>query len=223
MGKMGASLQNSPWKRPEERDQEHEAKRLAVLTTAAELFATHGFHRTTLTEVATRLNITKPAIYHYFTSKDSILIECIQLAIEASEKFFAERGNDIGTGRERLRRFMVWYAENMTAPFGRCLVRIAEQDVGPEAQKQLLAAKRLAYRRLRQMIEAGVEDRSIPKCDTNAAALTIAGAVSWLGHWYRAGGRLPPNEAAELVTDLLLEGLAPSQDTKDLPRAPRKR
>ena len=62
----------SPFKTREQRAGEHADKRLAVLRTAAELFVTQGFHSTKLSDVADRLNITKPAIYYYFESKDEI-------------------------------------------------------------------------------------------------------------------------------------------------------
>lgn len=215
MGKIGPrgaavkSSPRSPWKPVEEREREYEDKRLAVLAAAAELFVTRGFHGTTLSDVAARLNVTKPAIYYYFSSKDEILVECTKRALEATEAFCAEDDRLAGTGRERLARFMVWYAENATTPFGMCLMRIAEQDVEPETQKQLTAAKRTIYRRLRQLVDLGLEDGSIAPCDARVAAFTIAGAIGWTSHWYRPGGPLSARDAAERVTALLLQGLVP--------------
>lgn len=215
MGKLRAGAatvkgdSRSPWKPPAEREKEYEDKRFAVLQAAAELFVTRGFHGTTLTDVAARLNVTKPAIYYYFSSKDEILLECTRRALEATVAFLDEAEAAPGTGRERLAGFMVWYAENATTPFGMCLTRIAEQDVEPETQKQLIAAKRVIYRRLRQLVEAGIADGSVAPCDARVAAFTIAGAVGWPSHWYRPGGPLSPREAAETVTGILLAGLAP--------------
>lgn len=219
MGKIDASpaavkgvlkgSSKSPWKPAEQREREYEDKRCAVLAAAAELFVTRGFHGTTLNDVAARLHVTKPAIYYYFSSKDEILVECTRQALEATEAFC--KGDDAvgGSGRERLARFMVWYAENATTPFGMCLMRVAEQDVEPETQKQLTATKRTIYRRLRQLVDMGQEDGSIDPCDARVAAFTIAGAIGWTSHWYRAGGPLSAREAAERVTELLLRGLMP--------------
>jgi len=106
---------------------------------------------------------------------------------------------------------MIWYGESMTAPFGQCLVRVAEHDVEQETQKQLVAAKRVIYQRLLQLVEAGINDGTIAKCDPNVAAFTIAGALSWLSHWHRPGGRWTAHEAAKRVTALLLNGLAPEK------------
>jgi AcrR family transcriptional regulator len=199
---------SSPWKNREDRVLELEDKRFAVLTTAAELFVTQGFHSTKLSDVADRLNITKPAIYYYFESKDEILVECTRAALAASEEYFAKEDDATLSGRDRLERFMIWFAVNMTTPFGQCLVRVADQDVEAETQKHLTTAKRAIDRRFRQLVEAGIADRSIKQCDAKIAAFTVAGALSWLSHWHRPGGRWSARQAAELVTELLLDGLA---------------
>lgn len=183
---------------------------MAVLLAAAELFVTQGFHSTKLTDVAERLNITKPALYYYFGSKDEILIGCTRSALDATERYFAEEDDPSLDGRTRLERFMVWFGASMADPFGKCLVRVAEHDLEQEAQAELAAAKRVIYRRLRQLVQAGVEDGSIPEsCDAKVAAFTIAGALGWLSHWHRPGGKWSAQEAAARVTSLLLEGIAP--------------
>ena len=105
---------------------------------------------------------------------------------------------------------MIWFGESMTEPFGQCLVRVAEHDVEQQTQEQLMAAKRVIYRRLRQLVEVGIKDGSIAECDAKAAAFTIAGALGWLSHWHRPGGKWSAHEAASHVTALLLHGLAPS-------------
>jgi AcrR family transcriptional regulator len=202
---------SSPFKTRQDRANDHEEKRLAVLKAAAELFVTAGFHSTKLSDVADRLNITKPAIYYYFESKDEILLECTRMALDASERHFAALDEKL-SARERLQQFMVWYAESMTTPFGKCLVRVAEQDVEEETQKHLIAAKRVIYRRLLQLVEAGQQDGSIETaCDAKVATFTIAGALSWLSHWHRPSGKLSAHEAAESVTQLLLNGLLPDK------------
>ena len=199
----------SPFKNRSRKASELEDKRLAVLRTAAELFVTQGFHSTKLTDVADRLNITKPAIYYYFASKDEILIGCTKEALEATERYFEQEDDASLLGRVRLERFMRWFGESMAEPFGRCLVRIAEHDLEAEAQAELMAAKRVIYRRLRTLVEVGIKDGSIANCDAKVAAFTIAGALGWLSNWYRPGGRWSARDASSYVTDFLLNGLDP--------------
>jgi len=203
----------SPWLPQQERTRARDQKREAVLKTAAQLFCVQGFHNTTLADIARQLHITKPAIYHYFSSKDEILVECVRGALAAVEGEFETASRQGDNARERLVHFMTWYAENMTTVFGMCLVRIADQDLEQKTRQELYAAKTQVDRRIRQLLEQGIEDGSIAPCNARLAAFTIAGALSWVGHWYKPGGRLAPNEVAEHVVGLLTSGLSPRPPT----------
>lgn len=203
---------SSPWLPQEQRLRSRDQKREAVLKTAAQLFCAQGFHNTTLADIARQLHITKPALYHYFSSKDEILQACVRECLAATEGEFKVASQLEGSGRERLEHFMTWYAENMTTVFGMCLVRIAEQDLEPKAGDELHAAKSSVARRIRQLLEQGVADGSIAPCNPRVAVFTIAGALSWVGHWYKPGGRLSPREVASNVVSMLMSGLGPRPD-----------
>src|SRR3546814_9604290 len=62
----------SPWA-ARDRVAEREAKREAVLQTAARAFAENGYHRTSLEEIAARLGVSKPTIYYYAQNKDDLV------------------------------------------------------------------------------------------------------------------------------------------------------
>jgi AcrR family transcriptional regulator len=54
------------------RQEYSEATQRALLDSATRLFAKHGFDRTSLDEVAARARVTKGAVYHHFSSKQSL-------------------------------------------------------------------------------------------------------------------------------------------------------
>ena len=78
------------WKTQAQREQERALKREAVLRAAARAFSEQGFHRTSLDDVAERLNVTKPTIYHYVRSKDEILFECVRIGLERLDSASAQ-------------------------------------------------------------------------------------------------------------------------------------
>ena len=90
----------SPWMPFESRRRARDEKREAVLRTALQSFLEQGYHRATLNDVAERLNITKPALYNYFSGKDDILFECWALGQERVDEFIAEIGR--ASCRERV-------------------------------------------------------------------------------------------------------------------------
>src|SRR3974390_1968957 len=98
------SLNQSPWLPFESRRRARDEKREAVLRTAVQLFLEQGYHRATLNEVAERLNITKPALYNYFGSKEEILFECWSMGAELVESVIAEIDREGGSGLGKLRK-----------------------------------------------------------------------------------------------------------------------
>jgi AcrR family transcriptional regulator len=205
----GQAPSNSPWKPFEERRRDRDAKRLAVLQTAAQLFIDEGFNKTKLSDVAERLNITKPALYHYFDSKEAILFECYRMGQELIEGHLTEIEVSPGSGLDKVRDFIRAYITKvMTVPFGMCLVRLDDRELSTAARKEVRARKRQVDRRVRALIEGGLDDGSIVSCDAKLATFAIAGALNWIGFWYDRGGPQEPVSIAEQFVLLLTDGLA---------------
>ena len=183
-------------------------KREAVLKTAAQLFLEKSYGRTSLNDVAERLNITKPALYHYFRNKEEILVECYRLGTTLIGETLNEIASHCGTGLEKVEAFIHSYANVMTLSFGRCVMRLDEGDLSSEALAEVRAYKRKIDRRLRLFIQEGIEDGSIAACDPKIAAFAIAGALNWICQWYEPEGALSAEEIASQFARTLTQGLA---------------
>jgi AcrR family transcriptional regulator len=199
----------SPWMPFESRRRARDEKRDAVLRTAVQLFLDQGYHRATLTEVAERLNITKPALYNYFRSKEEILFECWALGQERVDGFIAEiNAAGASSGLAKLRKLVHAYAETMTDDYGASLVRFDPRDLSEKNSSIVRAAKRSIDRTFRKYIADGIADGSIKPCDPKMTAFAIAGSLNWIGHWFRPGGTMSAEAIAEQFAGQLTEGLA---------------
>lgn len=198
----------SPWMPFESRRRARDEKREAVLRTAVQLFLDQGYHRVTLNDVAERLNITKPALYNYFRSKDEILFECWALGQEQVEELIAEINRNGGTALVKLRKLVHAYAEVMTTDYGASLVRFDPRDLTDSNRKIVRAAKKRIDRTFRKYLADGVADGSIKPCDPKLAAFSIAGSLNWIGHWYQRDGAWSAKSIASQFTQQLTEGLA---------------
>lgn len=201
----------------ESRRRARDEKREAVLRTAVALFLDQGYHRVTLNDVAERLNITKPALYNYFPSKDEILFECWALGQERVDEFIAGINKGGGTALARLRKLIQAYAEVMTTDFGASLVRFDPRDLTDENRKTVRAAKKRIDRTFRKYLADGVTDGSIKPCDPKLAAFAIAGSLNWIGHWYQRDGAWSGEAVASQFAAQLTEGLAASPARKRSP------
>jgi AcrR family transcriptional regulator len=203
-----ATVPQEHWKAFASRRRDPATKREAILQTAAQLFLEKSYGRTSLNDVAERLNITKPALYTYFRNKEEILLECYRWGTGLIEDSLNKIAGHGGTGLEKVEAFIYSYANVMTVNFGRCVMRLDQGDLSSEALAEVRTYKRKIDRRLRSFIQEGIEDGSITPCDPKIAAFSIAGAVNWICMWYEPEGALSAEEIAAQFARTLTQGLA---------------
>jgi AcrR family transcriptional regulator len=193
----------SPWNRKHVRT----GKREAVLRAAAQVFNERGFVASTLDEVAERLQITKPTLYYYVSSKDEILYECVRLGLTMLQDAIQTAGASGGSALDKLVVAMRKYAEIVTMDFGMCVIRVGEDPLPPDSQRRLREIKAVIDQEFRELIRQGIAEGSIKECDPKITAFTLAGALSWIGRWYQSGGELTPAQIADSCITLLVQGL----------------
>ncbi len=199
----------SPWQQERGRAEQRAIKRDAVILTAARAFRERGYHNTSLDDIAARLSVTKPTLYHYVTGKEQILFECFRTGLDLIRIAFVEVQGSRASGRERLMLVLRRYLEAVTSDFGWCMVRAEDQDLGAEMSRQIGALKTEIDRGLRRLIEDGIADGSIARCDPKMAAFALAGSLNWISHWYRADDSLRPDEIADRFLSVFEQGLEP--------------
>jgi AcrR family transcriptional regulator len=192
-----------------------------VLQTAAHLFLEKSYGRTSMNDVADRLNITKPALYHYFRNKEEILVECYRSGTGLIEEILNAIADHCGTGLEKVEAFIYSYANVMTVNFGRCVMRLDDADLSSDALGDVRSYKRKIDRRLRSFVQEGIDDGSITPCDPKIAAFAIAGALNWICHWYEPEGALSAEEIAIQFARTLTQGLA-EKKRRGVPRPASK-
>jgi AcrR family transcriptional regulator len=122
-GPRGNRWERKPETRPDE-----------ILDAALEVFAVNGYRGTRLEQVAEAAGVTKGTIYHYFTSKDQLLLEA---ARRRRTRIFAETAAVIGDESEpasvRLRRLHHTGWHRWLNPQSRQIIRLMICDLSVEA------------------------------------------------------------------------------------------
>ena len=59
-----------------------DSKRQAILATAFRLFRTHGFDKTSVSEITAEVGGSKATIYSHFPSKEKLFVDCMMAAAE---------------------------------------------------------------------------------------------------------------------------------------------
>jgi AcrR family transcriptional regulator len=224
-----ATLENNladrqPWKAFRVREQRSlEIKRDAVLQTAAQMFLEVGYRKTSMSQLAGRLNITKPALYYYFRNKEELLVECYRAGIDSIEGALKGALECKGNSLEKVRSYIESYATAIvTFDFGRCVATLDDSELSDQARRQVRNLKRRIDAAIRGYIEEGIADGSIATCNAKMASFAIAGAINWIGNWYRPNGALGAEEVVAEFTRLLTTGLHPCPPAPPVGKNARK-
>jgi len=197
-------------------DEIQKLKRDAVLREAGRAFSKHGYHNTSLDDVAKALGISKGTLYNYVRDKQEILYAFHQLAYDLSDRAFAYGRARGGSGADLLRNTLAHYIELLTNELGACGALIEVDALRPEDRAKAAERRNAFEKALIAIVEGGIHDGSIRAVDPKLAVFTFMGAINWLPRWYVPSGRLPGEALAEQMADLLLSGL-----TTQAPRPPK--
>src|ERR1700732_2326998 len=199
----------SPFRASRERRRDRELKRDAVIRAAAREFNRRGYHNTSLDDIAARLEVTKPTIYYYVTSKEQLLFECFVAGVEQIRAAFREVRDLAVPARERLNAVLRHYGQAVASEFGWCMVRAEDQDLSPAMSRHIKVLKSEIDHGIRRLIREGVQDGSIQPCDAKMTAFALAGALNWIAHWYREDRSLTGAQIADAFVTIFEAGMRP--------------
>jgi AcrR family transcriptional regulator len=177
--------------------------------TAARAFAEHGFHNTSLDDIAKALDVTKPTIYYYVTNKEELLFQCFVTGLEPIRAALRAVKTAKEPGRERLNAVLRQYAQAVASDFGWCMVIAEHQDLSPSMSEHIRALKVEIDQGIRRLLREGVKDGSVEPCDVKMTAFALAGALNWIAHWYRANHGMTAAQVADAFVKIFEEGLRP--------------
>ncbi len=182
-------------------------RRREILDVAEKLFWEKGFHAASMEDVADAIGLTKPAIYHYFASKDDILLEIrrsiMDEMLELTDGLVESEGEPV----DKLRRVLVAHTEVVLRR--RRANKVYHEEAGslPAGRERGTRAADRAYEEIvRGLYAEGVAKGQLRDVDPGIAVAVLMGAINWSYRWFRPRGELRAPEMAELIVALLLEG-----------------
>lgn len=187
-----------------------------ILDAATELFAARGYAGTSLQDVANATGLTRPALYHYFSSKEDLLLRLVSEATvgPASElRQIRQRGGASAAVRLRdmaasVARLHVHHPERF-----RMLIR-SEADLPADIAKTYDTGRRDVLREFTAVIGEGVRSGEFRAIDPHISALGVIGLCNWVAWWHKPGD----DEADRRVVTALAEMGVASVAAKDRPR-----
>tara|TARA_B100000686_G_C16618601_1_gene877897 strand:+ start:132 stop:764 length:633 start_codon:yes stop_codon:yes gene_type:complete len=184
-----------------------EDRRSQILRVATRLFSEQGYAITTLDHVADEIGFTKPAIYHWFDSKDQILFE-IHREIVESAFFEVKRIRSAGgTPKEQLDEILTAHIHRVLRNADANTVFSRESRyLSPDRAVEIRNIDRAYEKEVREVYVAGVDAGEFFDVDPVVAIGSLLSAVSWIPQWYRSSGPLSAQAVIEVIMGLFANG-----------------
>ncbi len=180
-----------------------------LLTKAAEVFERLGFAQTRIQDIAVAMALSRSALYHYFTSKEEILSALVEEHTDRRATELAAIVRDGGRpAAERLRAALrTTIVERLT---GGNRLRVLDQlapEMPADLRKSFDRARRHILDLYTGLVAEGIERGEFRPIDARVAAFAVLGIASWTSWWYSPGGRRTPQDVADILVDIGVNGL----------------
>jgi len=179
-----------------------------ILEAAAQIFRQKGFHATSMQDIAEAVNLQKASLYHHVSSKQEILLELLDQALDILiERVAAVMRQDLPAD-EQLRQAMRCYLETLTEKIDLASVLLLEhRSLEPEYHLRHIPRRDRFERLWRDLIQEGVQTGIFSCSDPVLAARALLSVMNWTITWYRPNGPLTIVEISDYFAALLLNGL----------------
>jgi AcrR family transcriptional regulator len=199
--------------------------RQEILRTAARLFQQRGYDATSMNDVAAALKLSKGGLYHHFQSKDEILYEIMNHAMEITEERVLNPVRGIADAEERLRALIRLHIEVVLSPRDREItVMLHENHPLPPSLRKRINGRKKDYVHFLEKLMGEVQEKAQekarengqvnhkstnakPKVSPRAAAFALLGMINWIYQWYKPEGDLQVQSLVPQFTELIFGGI----------------
>ena len=182
-------------------------KKEQLLQDIAALFFKWGYEKTSIRDISKALNISKPGLYHHFTSKQEMLFDIIDDFMEKTNRHLGENMDLIQAPEDRLlfiiqshTRFFVKYPAQT-----KVVIYEAHSLEGEFSER--FKEKQMEYIMIIKRVLKEIMSAADTKMDLNVATFSLLGILNWTIQWYKPEGKVPPEALAKDIWSFFLRGL----------------
>ena len=183
--------------------------RQEILRTAARLFQQQGYDATSMNDVAAALKLSKGGLYHHFQSKDEILFDLMDHAMEITQERVINPVRDIADPEERLRMLIRLHIEVVLSVRDREITVMLHENhpLSPSLRRRINTRKKDYVHFVESLIaELQRARQSKGIVSPRAAAFALLGMINWIYQWYRPEGTLQEEDLVRQYTEIFFAG-----------------
>ena len=195
----------TPGRPPKEADQKNR-----ILLEAAKAITSVGYEQCNLQDIANAINLSRPALYHYFSTKQEIFTAIALRSMKGIYQFVLSEVKQEKYALKRLERFFLSHAQYFDGNFWMVSATIvgyggvARRDISDREAFEMFRKKYLDT--LKQILEEGVDEGCFKVKDIALVSRSIFQLLN-ISYWYKPDGKKDAVTIARVNFKLLISGL----------------
>lgn len=183
-----------------------ESARGKLLQTAAHLFRSKGYERTTVRDLASAVGIQSGSIFHHFKSKDEILRSVMEETIRYNTALMRASLQHAEGLREQVLALIRCELQSIMGGTGEAMaVLVYEWRSLTPASQAVILELRDTYEGLWLDVLAQARAAGLVQSDPFILRRFLTGALSWTNTWFRANGPMGLDQLAEEALLLVIK------------------
>lgn len=177
-----------------------------ILREASGLIAQQGYHATTTRQIAERVGVQQPSLFHHFGSKADIVAELLEWDLGQTLPFVEDLAQQDTSPAHRLYSYLRFDIDHlMNAPYN--LAGVFTEDVmGDPAFARWARRRDMVHRCVKAIVEDGVRDGEFVKVSPVVISEAVAGVLIGV-LTFHSGGRTVRPELSNEIASVLVRGL----------------
>ncbi|CAG0983856.1 HTH-type transcriptional repressor KstR2 [Burkholderiales bacterium] len=179
-------------------------RRQELLSSAARLFRDVGYARATVRDIAKAVGIQSGSIFYYFKTKEDILVDVMETAMQAFVGAAQRALRDASTPRGKLRELFVGHLKALHGSTDETAVVLSEwRSLSPKSRRRIVKLRD----QVDGMWDEALRDAStagLVRGDLRLLRLAMLGSLNWSLQWYAPKGGLSIEELADRFLDFFV-------------------
>ena len=196
---------------PEQNKILRDVQQAKILAVSLDLFVNRGFAATRIADIAAEAGVSAGLLYHYFPSKDDVLVALLQSSLPRMEAAAQELealalpvAEKIHLALQRLIQGIQEHSE--TGKFHLLIAQVSASDVLPEAARAIIDRHANGpYRVMERLLAKGQEEGSVRDGEPREMAMIFWALVKGLSIHHAVHGKKLGTPTPETILPLFLK------------------
>lgn len=181
-----------------------------VIEASLGLMSQKGYLKTSMSEIAKAVGLTKGGLYHHVEKKEDILL---LIHNQMNDAFFEAFNNSVATETDPYAKLLKWIEVHVKLmrdyqPHIKIFFTELDNITESESFKHIVKKRDETFNLLYSLLKEGIEAKEF-RSDINPGlvSMLIFGMLNWFYQWFRPQGEHGVEEIIEDVEKILCEGI----------------